>query len=212
MGLSETVKDHIIVIVASAFAAGASLSWGVAEKIRVEPRDDEIARLEKVIAGFGAGGSPATPRSSESLDLQTSQTVTSSPNDTGPEEASPTISVSERIQNAEGFSFNLNSCKREGRDIYCTITVINGKQDEELRISRHSRLIDEGGNVHEKSTFDYSDGRTSNDLFLRLASGVPTTFGVRFRELGGRASQLALIELSCYEFNVQWRGIRVEEG
>jgi hypothetical protein len=49
MGLAETVRDHIVVIVASSFAIGASLGWGVAEKIRVEPKKDEIALLERKI-------------------------------------------------------------------------------------------------------------------------------------------------------------------
>jgi hypothetical protein len=56
MGLSDTLKDNIIVIVASAFAAGAGLSWAVAEKVRVEPMKDEISRLKdtKEIGGTAA--------------------------------------------------------------------------------------------------------------------------------------------------------------
>lgn len=52
MGLSEQIKDNVLVIVAGAFAAGAALSWGVVEKVRLEPKDDEIALLERRIEGL----------------------------------------------------------------------------------------------------------------------------------------------------------------
>jgi hypothetical protein len=52
MGLSDTIKDNIMVIVAAAFATGAGIAWGVAEKVRVEPKNDEIARLERTIAAL----------------------------------------------------------------------------------------------------------------------------------------------------------------
>jgi hypothetical protein len=49
MGISEQIRDSVIVIGASAFAAGAALSWGVAEKVGVAPKDDDTARLEQQI-------------------------------------------------------------------------------------------------------------------------------------------------------------------
>lgn len=72
MGLSDTVKNHIIVIVASAFAAGAGLGWTVSQAVRVMPRDEEIARLDKVInstapsTATSEAGSVSRPANTES--------------------------------------------------------------------------------------------------------------------------------------------------
>jgi hypothetical protein len=52
MGLKEKIQDNVVVLVAGAFVAGASMAWLVAEKVRVQPMEIEktslVARIERL--------------------------------------------------------------------------------------------------------------------------------------------------------------------
>jgi myosin heavy subunit len=70
-GLSERVKNSIVFIVATSFVAGLSAGWGVAEKVRVEPKSDEIAQLEKKIKELKEENRPLdTSRNPQFLELE----------------------------------------------------------------------------------------------------------------------------------------------
>ncbi len=53
MSLNDRVKDHVLVVVATAFAAGVGIAWSVSMAIVVGPKDDEITRKSELIGRLG---------------------------------------------------------------------------------------------------------------------------------------------------------------
>ena len=50
MGLKEQLENHLIIILAGVIVVAGSIAWTASEKIRVEPRDREIAILKQQVA------------------------------------------------------------------------------------------------------------------------------------------------------------------
>ena len=126
--------------------------------------------------------------------------------------ARPQVSGDPRVQAIEDYVFTLDACRRQNADIYCWIVVRNDAADRELRVSSESRVIAADGTPYIESSRVFGEreaGPFENNLYMQLATGVPTRFGLRFKGLGLKAQHLSLVEVVTQGFRVQFRDVPV---
>lgn len=234
MGLSDQVRDHVVVIVASAFAAGAALSWGVAEQIRVAPKDDEIGRLERRIQDLSQN-TPDTVASGKIVQLETevrrltvelarARQIAGTPDNSsidpnasdgsGPAEnqvalvsASPVT-----VQEAPGLRVELLSCSLKEDRLTCSFSATSTDEDKSVYL-RESRLVERDGNELDASAQQF--GRDTSDgsqVYAALVRGIPIRGSVTFSGLNVPLSQdgISLIEMRFDELKAQFRGVRLK--
>ncbi len=122
------------------------------------------------------------------------------------------VSGDPRVQSIEDYVFTLDACRRQSADIYCWIVVRNDAADRELRVSSESRVIADDGTPYIESSRVFGDreaGPFENNLYMQLATGVPTRFGLRFKGLALKAQHLSLVEVVTQGFRVQFRDVPV---
>lgn len=122
------------------------------------------------------------------------------------------VSGNPRVQSIEDYAFTLDACRRQSADIYCWIVVRNDAADRELRVSSESRVIADDGTPYIESSRVFGDreaGPFENNLYMQLATGVPTRFGLRFKGLALKVQHLSLVEVVTQGFRVQFRDVLV---
>ncbi|HKH45271.1 MAG TPA: hypothetical protein VKM72_11450 [Thermoanaerobaculia bacterium] len=204
MGLSDTVRDNIVVIVASAFAAGAGLSWAVAEKVRVEPMKDEVGRLEKSIEEIkdgGAGGDARTTIEKLSIELKKCEsrlTVPASGGNALPAFPAPTPASSALHEvTTQDFRFELRGCTLSGSNLNCELLVTNLAGDRELQIDS-GRIIDADGNEYPVRRFSLGSERRVFYVRSTLPAGTPVRAAFEFESVRPDTKLLKVLELKGY--------------
>jgi hypothetical protein len=162
------------------------------------------ARIEALIAELAAArrehGKPGTEVAPKGSALPTAAP------------ARPQAAADPRVQTIEDYVFTLDACRRQSADIYCWIVVRSDAADRELRVSSESRVIADDGTPYIESSRVFGDreaGPFENNLYMQLATGVPTRFGLRFKGLALKVQHLSLVEVVTQSFRVQFRDVPV---
>lgn len=124
----------------------------------------------------------------------------------------PNLGKSIKMQEVEGFVFDLVNCKKDNTKATCDLIITNKKTDRTLIIYGGTRLFDDSGNEYgpnyiqisnskEKITFDSSHIKKS------LISNVPTHAVLTFDGLDTNANAIAVLNIVCQNFKVQFRNI-----
>ena len=127
-----------------------------------------------------------------------------------PAAAPPQLPADPRVQRIDDYVFSLDSCRRQGPDLYCWIVVRNDDADRQLQVTSESRLIADGGTAYHQTTLVLGDQETFlSILFIQLPTGVPVRFGLRFRGLAVKVRHISLVEIVTPSFRVQFRDVDV---
>ena len=66
MGLADAIENHILVVVAAAFASGAGLAWAVSSEVIVAPKQSLIDNLRQEVASLKSEPVPGAPAETSS--------------------------------------------------------------------------------------------------------------------------------------------------
>lgn len=219
MDLSDTVKNNIVVIVASAFAAGAGLSWTVVEEIKIEPMREEIGRLEKsgeAPKGHDIKGSSearVVEDLSNRLKLCESRLTSLAAGGGITAGPAPKEKAAGYVEEVEGFTFTLQECTLEGDELDCDLSVTPDR-DRLLTFWGSSRLVENDGTelLSSKIALGEAESRRGRYSSLQkdLVRGVPMKMGIAFAGVKPGSDRVTLIELVCSGFRVQFRDVVVK--
>jgi hypothetical protein len=172
------------------------------ERVGPEARDRRIGLRGERIAGLASELAAAQARLAKDAPPPASGS-----NSTPPAAQGLTGS---RTENADDYTFTLDTCKRQGTDLYCWIVVRNDGQGRRLGIQDGSRLIADDGTPYEQSSRIF--GRREDSfgiLFMQVPSGVLVRFGLRFNGLAAKVNHLALLEVVAMDFRIEFRDVPV---
>jgi TolB-like protein len=113
---------------------------------------------------------------------------------------------------SRGFKFQLISCELSNKIIKCSLVITNLSEDKKLEIygSRNSKLFDFEGNEYGARRVQVANSQQDNGgLNKRLISGIPTKSSISFGGIPSKIKGIALLEVYCYRFKVQFRNVPV---
>lgn len=114
----------------------------------------------------------------------------------------------EETAEAEGFHFRLKRCEVSSQKLVCRFLVTNQQEDRLFYLHRHSRVITPSGDQYDSSLHRY--GSDSGEfLFEPAPRGVPVKAAVVFPGVPTDVRRLALLEINCKQFTVQFRNVPV---
>jgi TolB-like protein len=113
---------------------------------------------------------------------------------------------------ADGFTFELQSCRISAGGVVCEFLVTNEREDFALRLDNDSRFIDDRGRqfqaarlfVGNQQTAKYGQGAT-------VVAGVPTPARIIFENVAQDIGRITLLEVKGFARNwytVQFRNIQ----
>ena len=117
---------------------------------------------------------------------------------------------------ANNFTFELEQCKRSGKNVTCDLLITNNDEDRELVIynrnyETYCRIFDDFGN--EYGAFEVQIGKEKgNHPEILLVSSVPTRATLYFDKVSPKANKITLLELGCQadkHFRAQLRNIPI---
>lgn len=108
---------------------------------------------------------------------------------------------------AKNYTFELNSCKRSGEEIRCSLSITNDdSEDRTLGLiaskghSADSRLLDQAGTEYVASDAQLGS-RVGPYPRLELVSNVLTKASVKFENVSSETNSIRLLRLSCWTSN-----------
>jgi hypothetical protein len=107
------------------------------------------------------------------------------------------------------FLFVLKECVRSGTTIKCELSITNNIEDRVLYLYTYSRIIDTEGNQYTASVVELGGVKGGVYVEQKLVQGIPLKGYVTFDNIPAQFNQLALLEISCYYFVVQFRDVSV---
>jgi hypothetical protein len=228
MELSEKVRNHIIVIVAGAFAAGAALAWTVADQVWIGPKNDEIARLKERIAEVRENGSGEAGEGTRVAELEARSkqlagelqearkqvlTLTTQLEAFGRPVDPPVASAGgAQSQTVEGVSFELKGCDLRSDEVDCKLVATPTQQDKLLTFWGSSRLFHNGTEL-TTSRITLGNAETTRGRYAslqkELVRSVPMNMGVSFAGVAPGTKTVDLIELVFSGFKVKFRDVQL---
>ncbi|MCP4353785.1 MAG: hypothetical protein GY795_50705 [Desulfobacterales bacterium] len=153
----------------------------------IDANSGNIAKTEAVIVLLATSVTLASPASSKGESGKPLQTV-----------------------EAGGFIFQLMSCKLLNKTIKFSFVITNPDKDKNLGMygNRESVLFDTEGNEYGAEKVQIANSQKDNDwLEKRLISGIPTKSSISFGGIPPKIKGIALLEVNCYKFKVQFRNV-----
>lgn len=111
---------------------------------------------------------------------------------------------------AGGFVFQLMECKLANKSIICSFVVTNPSKDKRLVMygTADSKFFDYEGNEYGAEKAQIANSQEDNGwVGKRLISGIPTKSSIGFSGIPSQIKGIALLEVNCDSFNVQFRNI-----
>jgi TolB-like protein len=116
---------------------------------------------------------------------------------------------------ADGFSFELESCRATAGGIECLLTVVNEREDYRLRLDGDSRFFDQSGSEFQASRLFVGTQETRKfGQGVTVVSKVRTPARILFENVRKEVTHMALLELKGYArkwYTVQFRNVVVAQ-
>jgi hypothetical protein len=116
-------------------------------------------------------------------------------------EAAPEDVATTKVQDHDGFVFQVQGCQVSGQSVECHLMIENRGSDRILEIEGKSRIFDENNNeyypaigriANSNETFHYRNSTISKTLI----NGVPVQIGLRFEGVSPSPSAIASLSLA----------------
>ena len=115
-----------------------------------------------------------------------------------------------QVKEQSGFRFELMNCMLAGKDVKCNVRVTSQKRDQNLQVTLASNIYDDAGNVYTASKVQIANQESTRQYLTRLlVAGIPTPVALHFLNVSTDARAIALFDLKCAGFNVQFRDIPI---
>lgn len=130
----------------------------------------------------------------------------------GPSSASPKVNPGKPLQTVEagGFIFKLTNCKLSNKTIKFSFVITNTGKDKVLAMygNGYSKLFDYEGNEYGAGKVQIANSQKDNSwLEKRLISGIHTKSSISFEGIPAKIKGIALLEINCSSFIVQFRNV-----
>jgi len=115
-----------------------------------------------------------------------------------------------RTVEADGFVFQLMSSKFSNKTITFSFVITNPGKDKYLRMygDGSSKLFDYEGNEYGAGKVQIADFQRNNSgVKKRLISGIPVKASISFVGMPPKIKGIALLEIYCYDFTIQFRNL-----
>jgi TolB-like protein len=123
------------------------------------------------------------------------------------------INLGKPLQTVEegGFIFQLRSCKLSNKTIKCSFIITSSGRDKKLIMhgNSNSRLFDYEGNEYGAGKAQIGNSSSSSGYHANktLISGIPTKASISLGGIPPEIKGIAVLEVHCYSFDVQFRNI-----
>jgi len=124
------------------------------------------------------------------------------------------LTKEERIRELDGYTFELQECKREMEKATCYFQVISHDQDRPLRLhgiyQHRSRIFDEEGNEYWAVKVQIADKIGENHVDGLLIANLPIKVSISFNNVRREAKMITLMNVLFYT-DLQYRNIPITE-
>ena len=131
----------------------------------------------------------------------------------GPLATPPASSIKARQTiESDDFIFALRGCGIANDKVVCDLIVTNQGQDRTLRFYPQSRIFDEFGTEYPPVGAKLGNSKStlsSSSVGNILISGIPTRAEISFAKIADTSRILAVMEINCSSFKVQFRNVPV---
>ncbi|GAK55591.1 hypothetical protein U27_02425 [Candidatus Vecturithrix granuli] len=183
---------------------GTLTPFGDTVEMTIKVLDTETARV--IDAGVGSVAKTAAIKELLEKGITTGDV---SSQQTG---TTPKLDPTQAQQSVEtkGFKFDLQECKRSGSSVICYFLITSKDQDKTLYVSGpnyNTRIFDDIGNEYRAIEAQLGNNIDPYNAYNSLVAGIPTKASVKFEGISPQASFIALLDLNCIDFAVQYRNV-----
>lgn len=126
------------------------------------------------------------------------------------------------------FIFELEECRKQGRNVTCELLVTNNGEDRDLYVGNYAGRYGKAKGV-SRAYSEFSDEAVASRVVLArregdrkgvqntLVSGRPATLEIYFEGVSSRTTMLSRLDVECWEserevvFTVQFRNIQLKQ-
>ena len=109
------------------------------------------------------------------------------------------VNTTQRVED-RNFTFDMQTCKRSGSSVKCSLTITNNGQDKRLEILSYvhdtgTRAYDDYGNEYKAEPIQLANKSSDRSISNILVNDVPTKAILTFKGVASEAMMIALLKI-----------------